>query len=168
MVSHNFTTYPTIDLSLLPSIFKGQSIFCAEVTWSKPFSLQKYLLRYYSFQDKNDEINTSILENAGATASGKNLCLYMQYQWIIRRIQIPSRRISSVHGINISRSIRARLGANRRDKNGNIRRLGVAAARYPCDVNGFIISRRQRRTRWRRPASDVFSKRRRKIARRDR
>ena len=38
-----------------------------------------------------------------------------------------------------------RLGANRRDKNGNIRRHGVAAARYPCDVNGFIISRRQRR-----------------------
>lgn len=39
-----------------------------------------------------------------------------------------------------------RLGANRRDKNGNIQRPGVAAARYPCDVNGFIISRRQKRT----------------------
>lgn len=40
-----------------------------------------------------------------------------------------------------------RLGANRRDKNYNIQRcLDAAAARYPCDVNGFIISRRQKRT----------------------
>lgn len=112
--------------------------------WS--FSLQKYLLRYYSSQDKNDEINASFLKNTKAIASGKNLRLYMQYQRIIRRIRIPSLQISSVHCINISKSIRARLGANRRDKNGNIRRLSVAAARYPYDVNGFIISRRQRRT----------------------
>lgn len=84
----------------------------------------------------------SLLENAGATGGGKNMRLCIRYQWIIRRIRISPWRISRVHSINISKNIRAQLGANRRDKNCNIRRCCTPPPQLVIrDVNGFIISR---------------------------
>jgi len=110
----------------------NQTIFITEIC----------LLRYYFFQDKNDKVNANVVSLKMLVKPTKYYA--STYNTNNPTNPDPSRQILGVHGINISKSIRARLDANRRDKNDNIRRLGVAAARYPCDVNGFIISKRQR------------------------